>query len=188
MWKVITLSAVLSICQAADINDIYGTYTSVVLYPSEPTAVCIKLSLAEDPRKIQCSCSDGTQNTLVEMRIVERVTSSKSVSNLAPQSLPILAVDKVEDQLLLNNVTCNCAGTEYDYRGIMKVVDDNYALSYSRNGPRSRFIHNHEYLIARSLPSAAELEAAIARIGDVNIKSGSVMCTQEIYEEFKSKN
>lgn len=188
MWKLIILSAFLSVCQAANINDIYGTYTAVMVYPNISMPICVKIALAEDPRKIQCTCSDGNNSTLVEIKMLERIAPLRVVSHPETVSGPMLAADKVDDLMLLMNVTCDCAGQEFNFRGVAKQLNENYTLTFIRNGPKSAKASNSDFLLSRNLPTAADLEADIARIDELKHKSGSVMCTREVYEEIRPKN
>lgn len=186
MWKVIILSALLSVVQGANIHDIYGNYTIVMIYnevvsESKPEA-CLRFAVSEDRRNIRCSCSDGHNSTLVEYKILERVPFL--TNDPSSVSTPTLAVDNVKDLMsVLNVATCKCGDDEFDVRSVVKYVNDNYMIVYERFPTNGR-----DLLLARTLPSNSELEKDIALIDELKNKNGFKMCSQEIYERLSLKN
>lgn len=186
MLKIVLLSVFLSVGLAANISDFYGTFTSVLAFQQSTPPICVKYIFTEDPSKVECTCSDGTKPTLVEIKLVEHLQPSKAFGNITIQG-PVLAVDNVEDLVLKTNVTCDCAGKEYNIRGAFKTINENYILANVANGAGAE-VANQDYLLARNLPTAALLAGAITTIPEVKDRSPTVLCTSEIYETLRPKN
>lgn len=187
MWKIIILTVLLSAVQGANIDDIYGNYTVVLMYPTSyivPT--CVRIAFSEDRRKIKCSCSDGNNSTLVEIKNLEQLTPYGTNNDPDPVSGPMLAVDSVDDLVSLTNITCNCTDKGFNFRSVVKNVNENYMLIYVKNGPNRANHGISEVLLARTLPSTSGLDKDITLIDEVKHKNFSRTCTQEIYEQIAS--
>lgn len=185
MWKEIILSVLLSVVQGVIPNDIYGNYTFVLLYPNDivTAPACGGISFSEDPRKVECNCSDGRNCTLVKIRLVEYERPVPPIivnTNPVALSVPVLVVDNVGD-LALVNVTCSYAEAFND-RSIIEVVNKNYLLGYVSNKNKVMV-----FLMARELPSSSELEHDITYIDKLKDKDWSRLCTRELFDQLHTK-
>lgn len=188
MWKTIILSALLSIHQGACVNDIYGNYSFVLVYPKDiiTEPACGAIAFSEDPRNIECSCSDGSNCTLMKINLLDReLPVQSSIVNIKPVVLlvPVLVVDNVFGVPLVN-VSCSYANYTSRDRSVIEIVSKNYILSYVTTNTNDTLV----FLMARELPSASELELEITQIDKIKDKDWSRLCTREIYDQLHVKN
>lgn len=186
MMKVIILSALLSVVQGASVSDIFGNYAFVLVYPNDliTEPACGGISFAEDPRNIQCACSDGRDCTLVIVRLLDGEDSPQSsFVKMKPVSLsvPVIVVDNLGD-LPLVNVSCSYASTTFSDRSVLEIVSKNYLLGYVTTNTNNTLI----FLMARELPTDLQLEQDIMNFDKLKNKDWTRLCTREIYDRLRA--
>ncbi|KAH9628306.1 hypothetical protein HF086_017381 [Spodoptera exigua] len=153
-------------------------------YPNNiiPTTICVTLSLSRDRRDLQAACSDGNNATNVVFRILERHSRLHFAGNPGVMSVPLSVVENSNDLEAYMNVTCKREDKEFDDRGVIWVVNENYELTYIITKRFGTIL----FLMAREVPTAAQLELDIAQIETLKGKNGTLLCNKEIYEQFRS--
>lgn len=179
------LSAVLG----ANINDVYGNYTIVMVFSNlvstgrEGPPMCLTLGISQDQRNIKCSCLDGKDSTLVEITALERIPIT--MTGAGSISTPMLTVNDANNVTSLKNVTCDCDVKIFNARNLVKNVNENYVIIYEST---SDINEDRQVLLARKLPSNFELEHDITHIDEIKDKKGLRVCTREIREQYRREN
>lgn len=186
MWKIIVLSAFLSIVEGVSVSDIYGNHTLIMMYPNNivPTTICVTFSLSRDRRDLQATCSDGNNATNVIFRTLERHSTMQFAGTPEVMSVPLSVVENNNDLEAYMNVTCKREDKEFNDRGVLWVVNENYEITYIETKRFGTLL----FLMAREVPTTVQLEQDIAKIDALKGKNGTLLCNKEIYEQYRSGN
>lgn len=181
------------VVQGANIDDIYGSYFPVMFFPTSGyIPYCVRYEFSKNPPNIHCTCADGKNSTLVDVRMVEALNPDGPIYTFQPtHSDPILAVDTAEEVNPSLNVSCTCEGKEYRTRVVVRKVNKNYILLYAIDYGMSYYNDvekNTAQLMAQKLPGNSELLKDLALIEELKHRHGAALCTREVYEQFNSRN
>lgn len=176
MWKIISLSVLVIIAEGTNIQDFYGNWTHVAIYPAAAKAhVCMGFTFAKNPDNIQCT-ADGREATFVEVSL-----TGKAGVLIERFSMPMLAVDTFADVLPALNVSVRCGDRKYSDHGVVRLVNEEYFILYgeSKESLRTATEPNTAYLFGKKVVSADELNAVMISIEDLKNRQGAQKCTTE---------
>ncbi|PZC84530.1 hypothetical protein B5X24_HaOG204560 [Helicoverpa armigera] len=185
MWKILILSVTLSVVYGASVNDMYGNYTIVMTFPvTRVPSVCLTFEFSPEEPNVECTCTDGYNSTLVQTRLLERIDSNGQIEHALPKfSTPMVVIDKLSENGPKINTVCDCGGKIYKDRGLFRVVNENFLLTYSLSTKSDE----KNILMASELPTNEELVDLIKEIDETKDQDGVKWCTKEIYANYHSK-
>ncbi|KAJ8719779.1 hypothetical protein PYW08_011954 [Mythimna loreyi] len=182
MWKTIILSALLTV-QAKDIENIYGDWMMVALYPASTNeAVCIRFSFNQSPVSVQCVYDDGRKAHSVQVSMM-----TETGELLERYSMPMTLVDTPKEVMPALNIGCKCGKEEVNDHAVARLVDDNYFIMYHYvptpvGATRTdKTEQNAAYLFAKIIVSEPKLFDVMTSIEDLRDREGAVMCAIENY-------
>nr|XP_049700079.1 uncharacterized protein LOC126055343 [Helicoverpa armigera] len=183
MWKVITFSVLLVLCQAAKIEDFYGDWLQAAFYPiSAYVPVCIRFSFTKPLEDVQCTYSDGTNATSVQ---VAMMTDSNVLTEQF--TMPMMIVDTPDEVTPALNLTARCGDKEVKDRAVVRLLNKDTFVMY-QNIPRateSETEKNSAYIFTRNPVSSEKLYELMTTIEDLKGRRGVMMCATENYGGFK---
>lgn len=188
MWKIISLSILLTFARAANIQDLYGEWIEVAFYPVSTYApVCIRFAFDTSTDNVQCTYADGRNTTLVEAYMM-----TVAGELIQRHSMPIRVVDTPAEVMPALDITVKCGDKDIRDRAVARLVNKDYFIMYqhipeSMAFTRTEIEQNAAVLFARNVVTAEELSNVMMSIEDLKNRRGAQMCGKENYGGFKTE-
>lgn len=182
MWQIIVLSTLLAVIQTKDIQNVYGDWMMVALYPSSANQpVCIRFSFTQSPVSVQCLYDDGRKANSVQVTMM-----TETGELLERYSMPMMVVDTPAEVMPALSIGCKCGKEEVSDHAVVRLVDDNYFVMYhyappSTGATSTNKDQNAAYLFAKIIVSEPKLFDFMTSIEDLKEREGAVMCATENY-------
>lgn len=169
MWKIIFLSSLLLVTQAANLENLFSTtWSQVAFYPRRGyVPACIEFYFDKASHDTDCTCSDGKNATLVAGGFLVQKAKGQSYDTV------MIAIDSPSE--IVQNVNCTCGLLHFTSRAAVREINDNYIIMYDKTP-------DNAYVYAKEVPKQSELITTLQNIEDLKDKSGAIMCATDIYD------
>uniref|UniRef100_A0A2A4K3K2 Uncharacterized protein n=1 Tax=Heliothis virescens TaxID=7102 RepID=A0A2A4K3K2_HELVI len=182
MWKIISLSALLFVAQAAELNDVYGSWIQYAFYPvSTYVPVCIRYTFSKAPENFLCTCG-GNNVTSVQM-------SLETDKDYIPgaETAPLWVVNTVEEVMPALALSCKC-GDKEKMHAVARLVKD-YLILYhsipaSMSYTRTEIEQNSASLFGKKVVPERALSDIMSNIDELKNRRGAMMCGTENFSGF----
>ncbi|CAB3255932.1 unnamed protein product [Arctia plantaginis] len=156
----------------ANFDDFMGKLTPVATVPPVDSILpCTKMIYSKNPENSQCKCLDEKKTELIDIKKIKQ-----RGNNVA--TIPVVVAEDASDALSLLNVTCDCGGEHFGNRAVVKLLNENYFVIYTRLSPTE----NEPVLatvFAKAVPAFLEIVNLVKTIPGLGNKTVGIVCSVE---------